>query len=1120
MSGIERGSKCVRAVISRDLVKHTVLTFLCVVAFGIQLHAQGGIAQIIGTVKDSSGAVIRGASVITINERTETTRAVVTNDQGNFAIPSLQPSVYTVKATAQGFAPAETKGMVVQAGESVTLSLTLKPVGISESVTVLASQEAIVDTSSARIGANVNEREVGGLPLNGRQLSQLYLQAPGSVNTGTGTFFDIRFSGRSNEQNALRYDGIEGSAVIDANPGNLNGELTSPFRLQTSLENVQEFRIDSSNYPAEYGTGTGGQVSVVTKSGSNAFHGSAFEYLRNDLFDARNFFDRVGKSPLRLNQFGASLGGPIVKERAFFYGFYEGYRLRSGINNIEAVPSDAARARAVPAIAPLIDAFRGPGGFIIPNASTNPDFSIYQLPTNVQINENAAGARFDLKLSDKYTLYARYFRDQGVTTQPDGGSVSGRRVYYRAVPQNAVLALQGSLSQRLVNEVKVGYNEALTRVLGSAPTVNGIDMSMIAINISGSVANSGIPGQGSSSGIAVAGGQIRGSSSFNGRGFPYTPYSLSFIDNLSWVNGNHSAKFGFEYRPIRMYYNMLGGTTYTFSNITDFLANKASGISYGSDLSDPSPFNNGATGNREFVTAFYIGYAQDEWKLKPNVTLSYGLRYEYYATMHETRNLAVLFDINTGSLRPGSQSWYVASKTGFGPRIGLAWSPRPSGTGWFGGGKTVARVGFGIYYGPGQLEDQIQPVQSDRINVSLSSGSYPADIPTLRSNFINNPNNRAYQPRAFDPNYKIPEQIYQYSLSVQQELPGRMNLTLAYVGDQGRNLFLRSWSNKIVSLIRPDQTKAASVVRQFSIVQGTTVQNPYAEIDYKTSGGEDSYDSMQVSLGRRFTSGLTLNSQYTWGRSYGNTSGSNDAVTTNNPYDFNNDYGYNRFDVRQSFNVSAVYALPFGKNMSGSAKALAGGWEIGTIVNARTGIPVDLFVTRPDVVYVDAAGVVYTSPAAGRTAVINVPGGGSSRNTRRPDVVAGVSPYLNQDRALINPAAFSIPRPGMFGNLMRGAIRGPSYRQLDFIVNKKFLLSETASINFRAEFFNVFNLTNFAAPPTMLPNQLGVGTNLLQPGQPFTAAAAGSFGIMNSTVEKTVGMGTQRQIQFALRISF
>jgi hypothetical protein len=262
------------------------------------------------------------------------------------------------------------------------------------------------------MGANVNEREVSTLPINGRQLSQLYLQAPGALNTGTGTFSDIRFSGRATEQNIVRYDGVEGTAIIDANPGNLNGEIASPFRLQSSLENVQEFRVDSNNYPAEYGTGTGGQVTVVTKSGSNTFHASVFEYFRDSKLDSPNAFDPVAsgaqqKSNLRLHQFGASVGGPLVKDKAFFFGSYEGYRLRSDINFVEAVPSAAARARAVPAVVPLLDAFRAPGAIVIPGASANPDFDIAQLQDRSTVNEDAFSGRLDVRLSEKHKFYAR-----------------------------------------------------------------------------------------------------------------------------------------------------------------------------------------------------------------------------------------------------------------------------------------------------------------------------------------------------------------------------------------------------------------------------------------------------------------------------------------------------------------------------------------------------------------------------------------------------------------------------------------------------------------------------------------------------------------------------------------
>ncbi len=1086
--------------------------------------AQIGQAQLSGTVKDSSGGVILGASVEVINEKTGAVRNAVTNEAGLYMVPALQPSMYTIEATAPGFAVFQSQGVRLSTGESITLNITLPLGELSESITVVASQETAIDTSSARIGANVNEREVSGLPINGRQLSQLYLQAPGSMNSGSGTFGDIRFSGRAVEQNAVRFDGIEGTGIIDASPGNLNGEIPSPFRLQTSLESVQEFRVESNSYPAEYGTGTGGQISVQSKSGANEFHGSVFEYLRNDALDARNFFDLDRKSPLRLNQFGVSVGGPIIKDRFFFFGTYEGYRLRSGINFVEAVPSDSVRSRAVPAIAPLLDTFRAPEALILPGASQNPDFDIAQLQSNVKVDENSAGLRLDYKLNQQHFLYARYFRDQGFNDQPEG--VTGRRAAIRAVPQNAVFAVQSTFS-RMVNEFKFGYNSALTRVSAVAPLINGIDLSSMVINISGQVASSGIAGQGASAGIAVPGGLLRQNSATNGRRAPYTPYSLSFIDNVSWLNGNHTAKFGGEVRVIRLYTDRLGGTTYTWSNLDDFLVNRLQQVQFVDDLSAPSPFNGGATGHRFAKSEFYIGYAQDEWKLRPNFTLNYGLRYEYYTPLREARNLNVLFDTDQGLILPSDRPFYTSIRTNFGPRVAAAWSPKPNGKGFFWGGRTLVRAGFGLYHGPGQAEDQIQPVESDRIVSTISSGAYPVDPDLIRANFLNNPDNRLYQPRAYSSRYRIPERVYQYSVSVQQELPARMVFTAAYVGSQGRNLFLRNITNRIVAVrTNPDPARNAIVIRQFDIVDGDRTLRPYAEVDYKESGGDDSYNALQLSLARRFTTGLTLNSQYTFARSYGTSAGSNEALTAGNPFDYEYDRGYNAFDVRHSFNLSAIYSLPFGKGqrylqgVNSLGQALLAHWDIGTIVNARSGLPIDVRVVRPDVVYMDADGKYYSSPAAGRTAVINTLGGGASRGVRRPDLISGMNPYLDDDRAFLNPAAFAIPEPETFGNLKRGFLHGPDFWQMDLIVSKKLRISEGMGLEFRTEVFNLFNHSNFRNPPATLPNVLGAGTNQIQPGEPFTKAAAGNFGVMNSTVERTVGLGTNRQVQFGMRFTF
>jgi len=467
--------------------------------------------------------------------------------------------------------------------------------------------------------------------------------------------------------------------------------------------------------------------------------------------------------------------------------------------------------------------------------------------------------------------------------------------------------------------------------------------------------------------------------------------------------------------------------------------------------------------------------------------------------------------------------------------------------------------------------------------------AFPQDPAVIAANFINNPNNRAYQPRAYAPEYTIPEKVYQYSFSMQQELPYKLSLTAAFVGAQGRNLFLRSIANRIL----PDQTSiadgttlptgvgvinrtntggqviAVNTVREFSIVSGTSsVLNPYAEIDDKTSGGHDSYKALQMSLSRRFSTGLTLNSQYSFSRSFGNTSGSNEARTAANNAraisDFDYDEGYNNFDVRHTFNLSALYDLPFGAgkkyDFGGVGNAVLGNWQIGTIVNARSGLPLEIGIVRPDVVIQcrNASGCIVPTGAGGATttfangfvaqlpgtvnaanplppgfsAVVNTPGGGASRNVRRPDFVPGVNPYLTNDRLILNPAAFTAPQPGTFGNVPRNALRGPNFKQFDLVLSKRFKFSEATNLEFRTEVFNIFNRANFDIPGSRLNLALpsvslsgGLYTfsssNVAQPGQAYTqGAAGGTFGLLRQTVVRDVGLGTSRQIQFALRLNF
>jgi len=357
-----------------------------------------------------------------------------------------------------------------------------------------------------------------------------------------------------------------------------------------------------------------------------------------------------------------------------------------------------------------------------------------------------------------------------------------------------------------------------------------------------------------------------------------------------------------------------------------------------------------------------------------------------------------------------------------------------------------------------------------------------------------------------------------------------MAASVAYVGSQGRNLFLRSIANRTIG-VQSNGAAAATQIREFDIVtrnaDGTinTIQRPYAEIDYKTSGGHDGYNSMQLSLTRRGARGVAMNAQYTLGYSRGNTGGSNEAATVGNNAralaDFDYDNGYNNYDIRHTFNLSLLYTIP-------GTGALTGGWSIGGIANARSGLPIPVLITRNDIVYVDAEGLVWNNAAADRTAVINTPGGGSSRATRRPDLVPGVAPFIEDGgRVYLNPAAFATPKPGTFGNLERNSIKGPGFQQIDLVVAKRISFGGgNTNGELRLEVFNIFDHTNFANPPATLPNALPAAgetatqANRVQPGQPFNAASAGTFGVLNSTVGTTVGLGTNRQIQLAFRFNF
>jgi hypothetical protein len=1086
-----------------------LFTLTCFIESTSLLQAQSDRGRISGTAYDPSGAIVGGASVRVLNPQTEAVRQAVTDEKGYYLVDSLLPATYNVVVSLPGFGELTVSNVTLGVGELRTLDLHLQPAALKESLTVEAETESQLQTQTASIAGTIGAEPVNNLPINGRMISNLYLLAPGAQLSGSGSFGDVRFFGRSNEQNVIRYDGIQAGTIIDSNPADLTGANgASGFRLSQSLENIQEFHVESSTYSAEFGRGTGGQVTITTKSGSNSWHGSLFEYVRNDYFDARNYFDHgVKQAPLRLNQFGGSIGGSIIKDKLFFFASQENLAQRVYVTFRQSTLSDLARSQAVPVIRPLLAAF--PAG----QAHTvDPLQDIVSGTLSSYMNENFGNIRFDYNINSRHTAYVRYSREHGESIAPS--DISGSGTFNHTVPQNGLFDLTTVLNPTLINDFKFGYNSAKNRY-----TIQGVNLPDADIG---------------NATITIGGGNQSGSTGFvkpTGAGSsplyhsnPFTNYEFEIIDNLSWTRLAHNIKMGVEINPRRLRMDSTGGIVYTFTNIQNFLANVPSQVQYTGDLNaSPSPFNNGFIGQRLGTQYFLGAFIQDEWRIRPDLTMNVGLRYDYFSPLKEAHNLLVNIDTVTGLRTPGNADPYRAEKLDFDPRLAFTWAPRALKN------RTVFRIGAGYYRGPGQSEDQNQPILNDVVNQTFSTGvAYPIDRPSLLKAFNPNDPNGLWQPRVYAHGYTIPENVLSYSASIQQALPDGSTLTAAYVGSQGRNLFQRTISNLITGVTMNPSTGAAIIQRQFG--------DRYAEMDVKTSGGSSTYNALNLTWNRRLARGLNASASYTWGHSIGTSAGSNEATTAENNFSFAQERGDNSSDERHVLAVNAIWQVPAGANrrfhFGGNRliNAVLGDWQIAGFQNFHTGLPINVQVSRNNVVYLNPqTGAYYTNPVVTGGQVVTVPvinlvGGGQSRGTQRPDLVLGVNPYVDTASGyLLNPAAFSVPAPGTFGNLARNALRGLNFSQLDASLAKDFAIKERTRFTLRWDVYNIFNHPNFSNPPSVLGGGLPSGPTApgIQPGQPFNQVLAGSaFGGLSSTVGKLVNFGTARQMQLSARFNF
>jgi hypothetical protein len=974
------------------------------------LYAQDR-AAINGSVKDPSGAMVPDAHVELKSAATGFHRAVQTNSQGLFEIAPLAVGTYTIDVSKTGFKSVSVEGIDLQYAETRTIDTRLEVGALADTVQVEAAVESL-NRTNAEVGGVIESEQIKEIPVSGRNWASLTLLAPGAINYGDGAQRSIRFAGHSLDDSNFTFDGVDTSGVQEQTQ-------KADTRLNIALDAISEFRVSTANYTAETGSAGGAQINVVSKSGTNAVHGSGFYALRNDALDARSPFDGDTLPSFTLHQFGASVGGPVVKDKAFYYANYEGLRQSLGHTFINFVPNAAFRAKVLaksPALKPIIDAY--PKGQIAIDDVTDQLTGV----ASDTIREDAGMFRFDYRFNDANSAYFRYNIDNAYIDNPQ--DALGDHNVIPHVPTNIVLQFQRIISPSMINEVKVGMNRANYHnwTYGTVP-------------------------------VAVSPGDFDGLSDTALDTEVGT--SISGIDNLTEVLGRHTLKFGVEVRRIRL--NNSGNTLTTssleFANNEDFINNVADKATYNQ--------GEGVVGTRR---TFYMGYAQDEFRVTPNITLNIGLRYEFYTVAHEILNRSAVVDITgCGGFCPKGTAYYSPNTKDFAPRIGIAWAPTALH------GKTSIRAGFGIYYGGNQNDDFSDPAESAVPRYTLtSSDSSALAFPLV---VFLDPKNQLFSPKAIARNRK--DLSYNnWDFLVQQQLPDNWLLQVGYTGSEGHHLF----DKYTVNTINP--------------LTGKRPLAAFGSFGLKSNDANNNFNALQVSMHRRFVHGLLFQGNYMWSHGIADASiGSGESLSFQNMSCRACDRSSTNIDVRHNLTVNAIYEVPFGKGKqfltSGVPASIFGGWELAGIAYARTGLPVNISMTRK---------------------ANQLPDGNTS--SQRPNLVPGVPIYAANQSIdhWFNPAAFAAPANGKWGNLGRYIANGPGMFEIDSSLQKRFRITERLALNFRAAAYNLFNHPVFAIPS----GSIGA-----------LPTVNGGFGHITKILnDGAVGTGAPRRIEFMFRAEF
>ncbi len=979
--------------------------FGCLLLCVFVMRAQQSNAELSGVITDASGASVAQAQVIALEEATGVQRATHSNNAGLYVFTQLPPGSYKVTVSRPGFETEIRSGVLLAVGQQRRIDVEVK-VGELSTETVVRSDAAPVETQNAALSAVMDQRSMQELPLNGRDVVQLALLEPGvaparRTNDVQGFGQHISIAGRRPDQISFILDGMDINDGSNGTPGSVTGVLLG-------VDTLQEFRVLTNGYSAEYGRSAGGVIDAVTRSGSNTLHGSLFEFVRNSFFDAKNYFDAHNQPipPFKRNQFGGVVSGPIVHDKTFFLLSYEGLRQRLGLTNTAVVPDAAARQSIIrgqsvavnPAVPGYLSLFPLPNG-----PSFGDGTGRFTSQANNPTDEDFFTVRVDHHFSEKTSLFGRYWYDAANESTPDNLLLTSADTESRN--QYATAQLTRTINDHMLDNARLGYSRS-----HSAQTTS--DLRPISPDLS---FFPGVPlGQISITGLASL-GPSRFSPSF------LTQNLFEGSNDFSWIVGRHSLQFGIDevaiLLPTSQPQSLYG--YYQFNSLTDFLNARP----YAVELTLP-----GSKAIRNWQQSLTSAYVQDDFHAARNFTINAGLRYEYATVPSERDGLtAALVNPLTDKAPTPGPLYKNPSALNLAPRFGFAWDP-------FGDGKTSIRSGFGIYFDP--LWTDFYSNTGNRMPPYYTIGSVNSPVFPDAAAIANSP---SFVLGRLDAVQYRPASPYsmQYNFSIQREIAKGNTLTVAYIGQRGVHDVRLVDENQALPQILPDG-------RDY-FPANSTVRNPnFTGIRYKVTDGQSDYNGLQITYTGRFSRFLSLRSSYTWSKNIDDgdivltQGGTNDLPQ--NPNNRNAERGLSDYDLRNYFVTYLTSDIP----KFAGPRWLSAGWQINVISTLASGNPFSA------VIGYDRA---RSRPEAGTA-------------PQRPDLVPGYSanPILGSPNRYFDPSAFSLPAAGFYGDLGRNTLIGPGMVNVDVSVNKLFRLTERSSLQFRTEMFNALNHPNFAIP--------------------------------------------------------